>query len=323
MRETPGIFHPPPLRRLRLSHRGSTLPAEMTAADPDPQPFVRIGPERPVSPVILSVPHAGRDYRPSLLAAARLPRHVLETLEDRLVDRLIWRAAEAGATAFVARAPRAEIDLNRDEREIDPALIAPALPSSSIVHSIRARGGIGLIPSRITGAGAIWRGRIAQAELARRVETIHRPYHAAIAAALEDARDRFGAAILLDCHSMPPRPRSAGQGTAAGQAMVVFGDRHGATIAADCRDAAVSAARRLGYPTTCNMPYAGGYIVARHGRPERGVHALQMEIDRSAYLDASLRSPGPGFAGACRLVAEVVASLEDRLFGSARDMAAE
>lgn len=281
----------------------------------DPQPFIRIGPERPVSPVILSVPHAGRDYSDDLLAAARLPRAILETLEDRLADRLIWRATEAGATAFVARAPRAEIDLNRDEREIDPGLVAPALPSSSIVQSVRTRGGIGLIPSRISGAGAIWRDRIPQSEYRRRVEAIHRPYHEALAAALDDARDRFGAAILLDCHSMPPRPQAG--------AMIVFGDRHGTSTARGYVDVAMRATRRLGYGAAYNVPYAGGYIVARHGRPQRGVHALQMEIDRSAYLDADLRAPGPGFAAACRLVADVMAALEDRLFGTDLGIAAE
>jgi len=285
-------------------------------ASPSP-PFIRIGPERPVSPIILSVPHAGRDYDAALLAAARLPRRLLETLEDRLVDRLIWQATDSGATAFVALAPRAEIDLNRDEREIDPALIAPALPAGSVVQSIRTRGGIGLIPSRITGAGAIWRGRISHEELRRRIETIHRPYHKALAAALADARDRFGAAVLLDCHSMPPRGQP-GEG-----ATIVFGDRHGTTAGGTLVTAAVAAVRGLGYETACNTPYAGGYIVERHGAPDRGVHALQMEIDRSAYLDVALRIPGPGFAATCRLVASVVTALEDRLFGTAQDIAAE
>ena len=122
-------------------------------------PFFRIGPARPVSPVVLSVPHAGRDYRPELLSAARLPKAQLETLEDRLVDRLVWRATAAGATAFIARAPRAEIDLNRDEREIDPAMIEPPLASGGLVQSARTRGGLGLVPSRIAGAGPIWRER--------------------------------------------------------------------------------------------------------------------------------------------------------------------
>jgi N-formylglutamate amidohydrolase len=289
--------------------------------DPIAPPFFRIGPERPISPVVLSVPHAGRDYRPALLQAARVSRTVLETLEDRLVDRLIWRATTNGATAFVARAPRAEIDLNRDEREIDPASIAPPLPAGTSVQSARTRGGIGLIPSRITGAGPIWRERTTRAELERRLAQIHRPYHEAVAAALAHARARFGEAILLDCHSMPPRHRPEADGSRI--ATVVFGDRHGASASADLLDAALGAARALGYRSGVNAPYAGGYVIARHGRPNDGVHALQIEICRSAYLDADLRTPGPGFEGAARLIAAVAQAMEQRLLGSLDALAAE
>lgn len=286
-----------------------------------PPPFFRIGPERPVSPVILSVPHAGRDYGPHLLNAARLRKDVLETLEDRLVDRLIWRATALGMTAFVARAPRLEIDLNREEREIDPSLIAPPLASGGLVQSARTRGGLGLIPSRITGSGPIWRERIPRAELERRIGTIHQPYHGALAGALAEARARFGDAVLLDCHSMPPRHRSDNDGTRP--ATIVFGDRHGTTIGADLLDAAVTASRAMGYRTACNAPYAGGYIVARHGKPGTGIHALQIEIDRSAYLDANLKTPGPGFEGVARLIAGVAQAIEQRLLNGQDALAAE
>src|SRR5688572_2965891 len=153
-------------------------------------PFYRIGPERPVLPVILSVPHAGRDYPPSLLDSARVPVSVLEALEDRLADRLIWRAVAAGATAFVATLPRAAIDLNRDEREVDPTMVAPPPPAHSLLPTARTRGGLGLVPARLAGAGALWRGRISREELKRRVETVHRPFHAAIGAALTAAKQR-------------------------------------------------------------------------------------------------------------------------------------
>jgi N-formylglutamate amidohydrolase len=179
-----------------------------------PAPFIRIGPERPQLPVVLSVPHAGRAYSPALLRSARLPRMKLERLEDRLVDRLVWRATQSGATALIALAPRAEIDLNRDEREIDPAMIVPPPSAAALIASPRTRGGLGLIPGRIGNAGPIWTGRIPAAELDRRIETIHRPYHQPLEAALGHARTRFGAAILLDCHSMPPRPRGEGGGGA-------------------------------------------------------------------------------------------------------------
>ncbi|MBX3562748.1 MAG: N-formylglutamate amidohydrolase [Sphingomonas sp.] len=282
------------------------------AADP---PFLRIGPERPASPVVISVPHAGRAYRADLLLAARVERSALELLEDRYADRLVWQATEIGATAFIARAPRAEIDLNREEREIDAALVTPPLASASVIPSQRARGGIGLIPSRIAGHGPIWRGRIPRDELTRRIVEIHRPYHAALDAALRAARDRFGGAILLDCHSMPPG--------AGGGAAIVFGDCHGITIAPDLLDAALATTRARGFAAAVNAPYAGGYIVTHHGRPERAIHALQIEIDRAAYLDAAAREPGPGFADICTLVAAVAEALGTRLLGAAEPLAAE
>lgn len=275
-------------------------------SDPSEPPFIRIGPDRPASPVVLSVPHAGRAYSAALLRSARLPRETLECLEDRLVDRLVWRAAAAGATAIVAQSPRAEIDLNRDEREIDPASIVPAPPMRSVLQSARTRGGLGLIPARISGSGSIWRHRIAQDEVRRRIEELHRPYHDALADALEQTRLRFGIAILLDCHSMPPRNKEAGE------ANIIFGDRHGTSIAPELADAAVTAARLAGFSTARNDPYAGGYITTRHGHPENNIHALQLEIDRALYLDASLREPGAGFDRTARLIASIVSALAER-----------
>jgi N-formylglutamate amidohydrolase len=286
-------------------------------AEPDAQPpFLRIGPDVPASPVVISVPHAGRAYSQALLKNSRLPLKTLEALEDRLVDRLVWRAQAAGAVALIACVPRAEIDLNRDEREIDPAMVVPPPPAASILPSPRTRGGLGLIPSRINGAGAIWRHRLPMSELSRRIAEIHGPYHQALERALRAARDRFGVAVLLDCHSMPPQENKAAPA-------IVFGDRHGTSIAADYVDAALAAARACGFEAARNMPYAGGYITARHGRPESGVHALQLEIDRARYLARDMRSPGPGFDAAAGMIAHVAAALAIKALEPPQAIAAE
>jgi len=281
-------------------------------------PFERRGPDVPASPVILSVPHAGRDYSHAILAATRLTRAQLECLEDRLMDRLIEPAAATGAIAIVARRPRAEIDLNRDEREVDPAIIAPSPPARSVLPSARTRGGLGLIPARITGAGPIWHRPIHSDELSRRIVEVHRPYHRALTDAIEQARSRFGVAILIDCHSMPPRNEGA-----ATQADVVFGDLHGMSIAPELRDAAIKTARDEGFRTTCNDPYAGGYITARHGRPAAGVHAIQVEIDRSLYLAEDLRSAGRGFDRTAALLARITAVLAAKALEPPQAIAAE
>jgi N-formylglutamate amidohydrolase len=286
-------------------------------ADPNAAPpFLRIGPEVPVSPVVLSVPHAGRAYSPALLNASRLPLATLEALEDRFMDRLVWRAQAAGAVALIACTPRAEIDLNRDEREIDPAMIVPPPPSRSILQSHRTRGGLGLVPARINGAGSIWRQRLPMAELSRRISEVHTPYHQALERALRAARDRFGVAVLLDCHSMPPQEDCTAP-------PVIFGDRHGTSIAPDYVDAAVAAARASGFEVGRNAPYAGGYITARHGKPENGIHALQLEVDRSRYLARGLRSPGPGFDAAAEMIAHVAAALAIKALQPPQAIAAE
>ena len=183
---------------------------------------------------------------------------------------------------------------------------------------MRTRGGLGLVPSRLAGAGGLWRGRMSRDELNRRVETVHRPYHRAIADALAAARRQFGAAVLLDCHSMPPR--------AEGQAgtPVIFGDRYGATIAPELKSAALAAARLLGFAASCNDPYAGGHVIERHGRPGERIHALQLEIDRSLYLDTALREAGAGFDRAARLIAAVSEALGNAVTGGeAMPLAAE
>lgn len=277
--------------------------------------FLRIGPADPASPVVLSVPHSGRAYSAGLLGASRLPRAALAALEDPLVDRLIWRAVAGGATALMAQVPRAEIDLNRDAREIDPATISPPPSAAALIQSPRTRGGLGLIPSRIPGSGAIWLRRLPEAELERRLAQVHRPYHDALAAALTAARARFGAAILLDCHSMPPR--------GPGEAPIVFGDRHGTSMAPAMVAAACEAAAQTGFASACNAPYAGGYITARHGRPAEGLHALQIEIDRRAYLAADLASPGDGFDEVARMIAAVAEALAGEAEAGALAIAAE
>ena len=278
-------------------------------------PFRRMGPDPSALPVLLSVPHAGRAYTPALLGAARLPRARLETLEDRLVDRLVWRAVAAGAAAIIAEAPRAEIDLNRDEREVDPAMVMPRLHPALVTESVRTRGGLGLVPARIAGAGSIWRDRIPAAELSRRVEQIHRPFHAAIERELAALRARFGIAILLDCHSMPPR--------ASAEAQIVLGDRHGCSIAPEFVEAAEHVAWSAGFTVARNAPYAGGHVTARNGRPKAAIHALQIEIDRSLYLADDLRSPGPGFDRVAVLIASIVEAIAGRALDPPLAIAAE
>lgn len=268
------------------------------AALPPPLVHAQHGP----LPVLLSVPHSGRDYPDWLVDMARSGRSPLERLEDPYVDRLIWRALGLGCGAVIARAPRAAIDCNRGEQEVDPAVIAH---SGARAVGARARGGLGIVPARTHADGYLWRRSITPTQLEERLEAAHRPYHRAIEAGLKAVRDRFGAAILIDCHSMPP-PKE-------GVPEIVIGDRHGRSCGGWLTAEALAIARSEGFSAGLNEPFAGGHVLERHGSPERGVHAVQVEIDRRLYLDDTLLAPGPGFDRLARLIETLAARLGEAI----------
>lgn len=268
------------------------------------QSFTRLGPAEPEHPVVLSVPHAGRDYPLALRAATRLPPASLLVLEDRLVDHVAM-AARRSETALVATRARAWIDLNRGEDERDPLLEEGDGAVTGQGDSHRLRSGLGLVPRRAGAAGDVWRRRLSGQEVQRRIEEDHRPYHAELARLLAAARARFGVAVLIDIHSMPPL------GAVGVAPQLVLGDRFGRT--ADARLAARLEAEgaAAGVIVATNSPYAGGHVIARHADPGAGIHALQVEFDRRLYLDARLERGGAGMAATGRLLRRLIDAAAD------------
>ncbi|HVF83186.1 MAG TPA: N-formylglutamate amidohydrolase [Sphingomicrobium sp.] len=280
--------------------------------DRTPLPPPLLLPGRASLPVLLSVAHAGRDYPDWLLAQSRRGRASLEPLEDPLVDRLAWRALALGVPGVVARAPRAAIDCNRGPHEINRA--ASAVPQGED-PGLRARAGLGLIPTRTAKHGDLWRGPVGPAELKLRMQEAYVPFHSGIREGLDALLHRHGAALLLDCHSMPAR--------GSRMPAVVIGDRHGTSATSFLSAHAGRIVRNAGFSVAFNDPYAGGWIAGSHGSPAVGRHVLQIEIDRGEYLDAKLREPGPGFDRVARLLERLAAELGDALAHAVLPAAAE
>lgn len=266
-------------------------------------------------PLLIAVPHAGRAYPASLLERMRNPGFAALRLEDRYADRLGEAVArETGAALLVAHAPRAMIDLNRAADDVDWDMFALGKPARAerTAPGMRARSGLGLIPRRLPGLGELWNRRHHEEDLTSRIEAIHSPYHACLADALGQLRERWGAALLLDLHSMPPLGIRSG----ANPPEFVLGDRFGASchgaLVASCFGFFTEARRNAAH----NRPYAGGYVLERHAAPDAGIHALQLEVDRSSYLDSRLAEPGEGFD---RMV-ELLCALVRRLAAETADL---
>ena len=256
--------------------------------------------------VVFNSPHSGRDYPEALLESSRLGPHALRASEDALVDELFAAAPECGAPLLAATAPRAWVDLNRAPGELDPALIA----------DVRARGlnqrvaaGLGVVPRIVAEGTAIYSGKIARADAEARINDVHVPYHQKLDALLVRARDAFGRALLFDCHSMPTDALRAAPRVRGRLPEIVLGDRFGAAASRNIIAETQAAFEAEGFLVARNAPFAGGYITQRYGRPSRGFHAIQIEIDRGLYLDQALIEPNDQFASVTGRLGAVVARL--------------
>ncbi len=282
-------------------------PADLTAPDAAPAPFVLARPERQRAPLVVASPHSGRRYPPEFVAASRLDPLSLRRSEDGFVDRL-WEAAPSlGAPLLAATFPRAWCDANRQAWELDPAMFSDPLPPWVTTTSPRLDAGLGTLARVVASGEGIYRDRLPFSEAQRRVRVGWQPYHDALSALLAETRARFGACLLLDCHSMPASP--------GGGADVVLGDAHGTACAPALGRLVEAEFAARGLRVRRNHPYAGGFVTRHYGRPREDVHVLQVELARGLYMDEQRMEPSSGFERLRRHVTEVLEVLVAALPG--------
>jgi len=277
-------------------------------------------PERRTTSVVFASPHSGRAYSKAFLRRTALDEQSVRSSEDAFVDRLFESAPQAGAPFIKAGVPRAYVDLNRSEDELDPALIDGA-PRQG--HNPRIASGLGVIPRVVANGQAIYSGKLSLIEARNRIETIWRPYHAALQASLDEAHLMFGEAVLIDCHSMPHEAMDQVARRGIRRPEVVLGDRFGASADGAMVDRIEAAFTQAGLVVTRNTPFAGAYITQAYGRPGHGRHAVQIEIDRALYMDERLIRPNHNFDAFRELMRGVVREIAEIGRADAAPLAAE
>lgn len=290
------------------------------AAELDP-PFLVTQPREPRVPFVFCSPHSGNVYPRHFLEQSRLDPLMLRRSEDCYVDELFAAVTRLGAPLLAARFPRAYLDVNREPYELDPQLIREKLPQFANVHSARVVGGLGTIARIVADGESIYRNPLPLEAALDRIEALYMPFHAELTRLMQRTQQLFGYGVLIDCHSMPSAPMSRGVLT---RPDFVLGDRFGAScdtqLSRFVRDHLASA----GYDVHMNRPYAGGYITEHYGRPARGWHALQIEINRGLYVNELTMEKTAGFerlsADLGSLAAAMFADLPERF---ARRAAAE
>ena len=290
-----------------------------------PPPFEILSPEEWTAPAVFNSPHSGREFPEAFLRQSRLSRITLRKSEDCYVDELFLSCVAHGAPLLRARVPRSYIDLNREPYELDPRMFAGELPGYANTGSPRVAGGLGTIPRIVSEGEEIYRGRIDFAEVRTRIEQIYLPYHRTLSALTNAVLSKVGEVLLVDCHSMPASASAHVAPHGAGRVDVVLGDRFGASCAEDISGFVEDELRKSGLRVLRNKPYAGGFITQNHGAPHRGQHALQIEINRSLYMNEATLEKTAGFQDMRALLEKLCASLlpflEERF--TPRQLAAE
>ncbi|TCL69687.1 N-formylglutamate amidohydrolase [Rhizobium sp. BK251] len=257
-------------------------------------------------PFVYNSPHSGRIYPPEFVAQSRLQGMALRRSEDHYVDELFSAASELGAPLLLANFPRAFLDVNREPYELDPRMFEGSLPPFANINSLRVAGGLGTIPRIVAENMEIYARRFPVEQALERIEMIYKPYHAALRRLIARTHVQFGFGILIDCHSMPGNIRVAGSNT---RPDFIIGDRYGTSASADLSRAAIHFLEDLGFSAIRNKPYAGGFITEHYGRPARGLHALQIEVNRSIYVDEFTLQKRPDFDAVAAAISDFMRSM--------------
>ncbi len=249
-------------------------------------------PETRLGSVVFASPHSGRRYPWAFLERSVLDERAIRSSEDAFVDLLFADVPAFGAPLLLAQAPRAYLDLNRADDELDPALVQGVARHQM---NPRVASGLGVVPRVVSNGRAIYRGKIPRAEAEMRIARIWHPYHAALGDLLATSRVCFGEAILIDCHSMPHEAIGAIRTQTGARPDVVLGDRFGAAAAGNIVDEIEATFADAGLSVARNTPFAGAFIARHYGRPSLGQHVVQVELDRALYMNERQIRPNGNF----------------------------
>ncbi len=255
-------------------------------------PFRLDRPARLLTPVVVASPHSGRFYPARFLQASVLDEHAIRSSEDAFMDQLVAAAPGLGAPLLTAEYPRAYLDLNRSPDELDPAVIDGV---GRVVQTPRISSGLGVVPRVVSNGRVIYRGKLKRAEAEARIAQIWHPYHGMLDSLMAEARAEFGQAVLLDFHSMPHEALDSVSRPGQRRPDVVLGDRFGASADGEILDALEDGFLSEGLCVIRNAPFAGAFVTQQYGRPSRGCHAVQIEIDRALYMDERRIQPNGNF----------------------------
>jgi N-formylglutamate deformylase len=220
-------------------------------------------------PLLVSMPHVGTDI-PDDIAATLAPCALTRADTDWHLEQLYAFAAEMGASTLAARWSRYVIDVNRPPEDTN---LYPGLDTT------------GLCPVDTFGRERLYQaGRApSEGEIQRRLQRYWQPYHQQLRAELDRLLALHGRVLLWDAHSIASVVPRFFDGRLPD---LNFGTANGVSCAPALEQAVVAVAQgQQQFSVAVNGRFKGGYITRQYGQPDRNVHAIQLEMCQSLYMD--------------------------------------
>lgn len=303
------LLHPSGKSGNSTANRNPPLSFETTSLMTSPYRLEM--PETQRAPFLFNSPHSGRCYTDDFKQSSHLSPHELRYSEDAYIDLLFADIPAHGLPLMAAHFPRAFLDLNREPYELDATMFNGPLPPFVKTSSPRVGSGLGTIARIVSERREIYHSKLTPEEGLERIELYYKPYHQTLRRQIALTHVNFGYACLIDCHSMPSRVlRNTSPAT---RPDIILGNRYGSSCHSSITDAARDCLTDLGFKVELNKPYAGGFITQHYGKPLKGLHALQVEIDRSLYMDEESLEPLDRFGEIADLMGRFSLSLQNAI----------
>ena len=240
--------------------------------------------EKEKFPIIISLPHSGDNYYSEFIKSSLLDKDELCRAEDSFVDEIWDFSINEGYCYIKSTIPRIYVDLNRHPLELDPYLCSSDIPKFEQSKSLKVLSGIGVIPKVSNYGNDIYAEPLSRAEIRKRLISYYFPYHRALKYMIKRLKNKFKDVLVIDCHSMP----SSDVPKKSTFVDINLGNNYGLSISENIFNLIRGNFEKLGFIVEENIPYSGGFITQFYGNPSDGIHVLQLEINRSIFMDEKL-----------------------------------
>ncbi len=231
-----------------------------------------IEPKSPRIPILVSVPHAGILFPKEVLEKMDPEKAAFPEDTDWFVDQLYGFCSEMGITMIVANYSRCVVDLNRDPNNI------PLYKDGRVITDV-------VSVTDFNGA-PIYKDEYKpnETEIQNRLDHYFFPYHHKIEEILADLKKEFGVALLFDAHSIKKNVPGIQKDDFP---QVILGDNDETSAHPELIQTAVESLSGKSFNFSHNFPFKGGFITRSFGKPEQNIHALQLEMTKTNYMNDS------------------------------------